>query len=1028
MHKLKLKPTYKVVKDYYTELDNLMQLSLFTEGAVSPTFAALLRHCARQFNWTLAEQFSMRARGAGGRVIRVDGALLDSFKLIHGVWEAKDSDDDLKREVDRKFEAGYPQDNTLFQAPDRAILWQDGYEVWDADISQPPVLVDLLQEFFAYQPPAFEQWERAVDEFKLQVPNLAAGLLDLIRAERRTNLRFIQAFDEFAALCRQTINPNLADQAVEEMLIQHLLTERIFRKVFDNPEFADRNIIAREIEKVILALTSQHFSRHEFLRPLDRFYGAIEETAATIDDYAQKQSFLNTVYEKFFQGFSVKVADTHGIVYTPQPIVDFMVRSVEDILQKEFGRSLSDEGVHVLDPFVGTGNFILRVMREIRRSRLPQKYAEELHCNEVMLLPYYIAAMNIEHEYYELTEAYQPFEGICLVDTFELAEGAQLSLFTEANTERVERQKAAPIFVILGNPPYNARQVNENDNSKNRKYPEVDRRVAETYAADSTATNKNALSDPYVKAIRWATDRIGDEGIVAYVSNNSFIDSITFDGMRKHLGEDFDHIYILDLKGNIRKDSMRDGIPLGEKHTIFGLAAMVGISITFFIKGKHFTDHKIFYSTVDFRAPRAEKFDLLEQSQIISKLESRKIEPDKHHTWLTEGLQNEFETFLPMGSKVAKAGAEEAIFETFSNGVKTNRDVWAYNFDRDELTQNIQCMIQTYNDHVARWGRLTAKAPVDDFVLNDPRVISWSEGLKNYLRRQVLIEYDDACLRRSIYRPFTVMYVYFDKYLVERRYQFPSIFPTPAAEAENLAICVVNEAQIPFSSQMTNLIPALHYGGRQTQCFPFYTYNEDGSNRQENITDWALAQFREHYGDQAITKWDIFHYVYALLHHPDYRQTYAANLKRELPRIPFAPSFSAFAEAGRRLAELHVGYEDQPEYPLTWLENKDVPLSYRVEKMRLSRDKTQLVVNDFLTLAGIPPETFDYRLGNRSALDWIIDRYRVRTDKRSGIVNDPNRPDDPQYIVRLVGKVITVSLETVKVVKGLPELGQLGLM
>jgi predicted helicase len=1025
MHKLKLKPTYKVVKDYYTELDNLMQLSLFTEGAVSPTFAALLRHCARQFNWTLAEQFSMRVRGAAGRTIRVDGALLDPFKLVHGVWEAKDSDDDLKREVDRKFETGYPQDNTLFQAPDRAILWQDGYQVWDADITQPPVLVDLLQEFFAYQPPAFEQWERAVEEFKLQVPNLAAGLLDLIRAERRTNLRFIQAFDEFAALCRQTINPNLSTQAVEEMLIQHLLTERIFRKVFDNPEFADRNIIAREIEKVILALTSQHFSRHEFLRPLDRFYGAIEETAATIDDYAQKQSFLNTVYEKFFQGFSIKVADTHGIVYTPQPIVDFMVRSIEDILQKEFGRSLSDEGVHVLDPFVGTGNFILRVMRQIRRSRLPHKYAEELHCNEVMLLPYYIAAMNIEHEYYELTGAYQPFEGICLVDTFELAEGAQLSLFTEANTERVERQKAAPIFVILGNPPYNAHQVNENDNSKNRKYPVMDRRVAETYAADSTATNKNALSDVYVKAIRWATDRIGDEGIVAYVSNNSFVDDITFDGMRKHLGEDFNRIYVLDLKGNIRKDSMRDGIPLGENHTVFGLAAMVGISVTFFVRGKHFNGHKILYSSVDFRATRAEKFELLEQSQTTGNLEWQEIEPDKNHTWLTEGLQNEFETFLPMGSKAAKAGDEEAVFANYGRGVATCRDAWAYNFSRDELAQNIRRMIQTYDDHVARWSRLSSKPRVDDFVLNDPTEISWSEGLKNYLKRQALIEYDDRQLRRSTYRPFTAMYVYFDKYLAERRYQFPSIYPIPDTEGLNRVICVTDKgSEKPFMTLMTDCLPDLHIvgAGCSAQCFPFYTYDEDGTNRRENITDWALARFREHYGSQAITKWDIFHYVYALLHHPDYRETYAANLRRELPRIPFAPAFGPFAAAGAGLAELHVGYEDQPEYPLTWLENNDVPLSYRVEKMRLSRDKTQLVVNDFLTLAGIPPQTFDYRLGNRSALDWIIDRYRVRTDKRSGIVNDPNRPDDPQYIVRLVGKVITVSLETVKVVEGLPEL------
>ena len=1021
MNKLKLKPTYKVVRAYYAELCNLTQLSLFTEGAVSPTFATLLRYCARQFDWTLAEQFAIKPKGARQRAIRVDGALLDPFKLVHGVWEAKDSDDDLGREVDKKFKAGYPQDNILFQAPDRAILWQDGYEVWDADISGPPVLVDVLKQFFAYQPPAYEQWERAIGEFKLQVPNLAAGLLELIEQERRTNPRFVQAFEDFTTLCQQTINPNIAPQAVEEMLIQHLLTERIFRKVFDNPDFADRNIIAREIEKVILALTAQHFSRRDFLKPLDRFYGAIETTAATIDDFSQKQSFLNTVYEKFFQGFSVKVADTHGIVYTPQPIVDFMVRSVEDILHKEFGRSLSDEGVHVLDPFVGTGNFILRVMREIRRSRLPLKYARELHCNEVMLLPYYIAAMNIEHEYYELTGVYRPFEGICLVDTFELAEQKQMPLFTKANTERVERQKAAPIFVIIGNPPYNAHQVNENDNSKNRKYQEMDRRVAETYAADSRATNKNALSDPYVKAIRWASDRLGGEGIVAFVTNSGFVEGIAFDGMRKHLEQDFVRIYHINLKGNARTSGGRRRREAGN---IFDDAIRVGVGITLLVKKEGGPSQaEIYIYSVDDYLKSSEKKEVLERARLYSALPASRIEPDKNYTWLTAGLHSEFETFLPMGSREAKAGTEtDVIFGNYGRGVATSRDAWAYNFKRSELIRNIRRMLETYNDHVSRWGRLATKPPVDDFVLNDSSQISWSEGLKNYLKRQILVEYDDTHLRRSIYRPFTTMYVYFDQHLTERRYQFPVIFPTAETQSENQVICLRAPGnKKAFHCLMTNVVPDLHLTG-DSQCFPFYTYDEDGADRHENITGWALAQFRQHYADEAITKWDILHYVYGLLHQPAYRETYAANLKRELPRIPFAPDFRGFAKAGARLAKLHVHYEDQPEYPLKWIENDDAPLSYRVEKMRLSRDKTQLVVNDFLTLAGIPPEAFDYRLGNRSALDWIIDRYRVRTDKRSGIVNDPNRPDDPQYIVRLIGKVITVSLETVKVVESLPEL------
>lgn len=379
---------------------------------------------------------------------------------------------------------------------------------------------------------------------------------------------------------RDAINPNLSDQAVEEMLIQHLLTERIFRKVFNNPDFAQRNIIAREIEKVISALTSRSFSRHDFLNSLDRFYGAIETTAATIEDYSEKQDFLNTVYEKFFQGFSVKVADTHGIVYTPQPIVDFMVRSVDDILKREFGKTdgLASDGVAVLDPFVGTGNFLLRVLRQMPKSKLPHKYAHELFCNEVMLLPYYIASMNIEHEYYELTGRYEPFNGISLVDTFELAEGRQMPLFAPENTQRVQRQKNTPIFVIIGNPPYNAKQVSENDNNKNRNYPVIDGRVAETYGKDSTAILKNQLNDPYIKAIRWASDRIGEDGIIALVTNSGFITASASDGVRKNLRQDFNKIYIIDLGGNVRENPELSGTT----HNVFGI--QVGVSVNSYIK------------------------------------------------------------------------------------------------------------------------------------------------------------------------------------------------------------------------------------------------------------------------------------------------------------------------------------------------------------------------------------------------------------------------------------------------------------
>ena len=1030
---LQLKATHKEIRDYFAELNKLGQLDVGHEGAVAPAFAHVLRTAARPCGWTLAEQYTRKL--ADGRSIRIDGALLDDFNLAHGYWEAKDSDDDLDEEIRKKLAVGYPQDNILFQAPQRMVVIQQGQRVWDSPIAAPDLLIEGLRAFFTYQPPAYAGWQQAVEEFKTVVPALAESLLTLIAGERQNNQAFHEAFARFAALCRDAINPNISDEAVEEMLIQHLLTERIFRRVFDNPDFARRNVIANEIEQVVDALTSQSFSRRAFFRPLEGFYTAIETTAATITDFSEKQGFLNTVYENFFQGFSVKVADTHGIVYTPQPIVEFMVRSVEALLKKEFDRSLADDGVHVLDPFVGTGNFMLRVMRHLQEigklSCLPDKYAAELHCNEVMLLPYYIAAMNIEHEYYELTEQYAPFEGICLVDTFELAEDSQLSLFVQENTQRVENQKDQDITVIIGNPPYNAGQINENDNNKNRTYGAMDKRVRETYSQDSKATNKNALADPYVKAIRWAADRIGEEGVVAFVTNNSFLDGVAFDGMRKHLAEDFDAIYILDLAGNVRKNPKLSGTT----HNVFGI--QVGVSINFCVKrrDKATNQTEIFYARVDEWWRKEEKYSYLNAKEQYRTIEWKSIRPDKRYTWLTEGLHAEFETFIPMGTKEAKMAKGEAVdvlFHTFSNGVGSSRDAWAYNFNHKELVANVDRFISTYNVEVDRWhNRTDRNVNLDTFVTADARAIKWSSNLKSYLRQGRKATFALQNVRVSCYRPFTSQFLYFDEVLNHRQGLWPRIFPTAETEKENRAICLTAIGNNkPFHCLMTQQIPDMNLTGA-SQCFPFYTYDEDGSNRRENITDWALAQFRRQYQDDSISKWDIFHYVYALLHHPHYRQRYQANLKRDLPHIPMPPpmagatdkaaDFRAFAKAGARLADIHVDYEQMSPYPLSMVETPGKPLTWRVEKMRLSRDKTQIRYNEFLTLAGIPAQAFDYRLGNRSALEWVLDQYRVKVDKRSGIVNDPNRDDDPRYIVNLMQKVIAVSVETVEIVKGLPE-------
>ena len=1013
MQPLNLKPTHKLVTNYYQALGQFGQLNIDHEMAVRDAFQDLLKGCGRQFDWTLVPEYSFTRPKL--TPIRIDGALLDTVRLPRGYWEAKDEHDDLEKEIRAKLAKGYPSTNIIFQAPTKAVLYQHGArQELNQDITDGANLVELLQAFFAYRPPHIEEWEDAVKEFKDHIPQIADAVKEKIEKQRRSNPAFVQRFDAFYELCRQSINPNLSVAAVEEMLIQHLMTERIFRRIFDNSDFTRRNVIAVEIEKIIDSMTAREFSRDAFLKDLDRYYRAIELAAENTETYKQKQDFINTVYERFFQGYSPKEADTHGIVYTPQPIVDFMVRSVEDILKREFGRSLSDKDVHILDPFVGTGNFITRVMKEIKTSALPYKYENELHCNEVMLLPYYVASMNIEHEYLERTGEYKAFPGICLVDTFELAEPEQskLSFMTEENTERVKRQKRAPIFVIVGNPPYNVGQTDEHDRNKNRKYPTLDKHIRDSYARDSQATLLTKLSDPYVRAIRWASERIGNEGIISLVTNNSFVDQIAFDGMRKHLGEDFDAIYVLDLGGNVRKNPKLSGTT----HNVFGI--QVGVSINVFVRraATRSLPCEIQYARCGEFLRKEAKYAFLTSCVSVADAQWLTLTPDHNHNWLHAEEKPEFGSFTPIGLKDQKTSHNAtSVFSSFSYGVVTARDTWAYSFSRSSLELTVEKLVEHYNSEAYAWRKKGRPDNIADFVLDRNPIFKWTRRLIRAVSNNVELSFDSEEIRPAMYRPFTKQFLYFDKTLNEEIYTLPHFWPK--ADCKNTAIWVKLGSEWPFLALAIDCTPdALPQGG--SQSFPFYGYDSGG--RYENITNWALNEFRTHYSDPNITKWDIFHYAYAVLHHPEYRERYAANLKRELPRIPYEIDFRAFANAGRRLADLHVNYEQQLEYPLERVEKGQ--LNWRVEKMRLGKDKTLLIYNEFLTLRGIPPETYEYRLGNRSALEWVIDQYQISTDKRSGITNDPNRADDLEYIVRLIGQVITVSLETMKIVKALPSL------
>jgi len=631
----------------------------------------------------------------------------------------------------------------------------------------------------------------------------------------------------------------------------------------------------------------------------------------------------------------------------------------------------------------------------------------------VMLLPYYIASMNIEHEYYELTGEYAPFDGICLVDTFELAEIDQIAMFTAENTERVQRQKEIPIFVIIGNPPYNAGQVNENDNNKNRIYPVLDKKIFNTYAKDSKAKLVRKLNDPYVKAIKWATDRINNEGIITYVTNNSFLDGRGFDGMRYHLTKNFSEIYHINLKGNARTSGEARKREAGN---IFDDKIRVSIGISFFIKKKNKKVCNINIYSVDDFLKSHQKKEFLEIKNSYEKIQFQKIKPDTNNNWLNDNIDFNFNTYIALGDK----NTNKSIFYMYSLGICSNNDSFMYNSNKSTLIKVVNQMVTEYKNSYLLWLAKNQLDELDKFLKIDETKLKWIRRTKRSLLRGIKIDYNFNKIRFSLYRPYFKQFYYFERYFCEEIYQQKKILPIEKKELENKIICLMAPGcNKKFYTIITNIIPDLHLTG-DTQCFPFYIYDEDGSNRRDNITDWSLREYRKHYKDESISKRDIFYYVYGLLHHHGYRKKYAANLRRELPHLPFAPDFWTFSGAGKQLGDLHINYEQQVEYPLDMLENEDKPLNWRVEKMRLSKDKTYIIYNDFLTLGGIPEETFKYRLGNRSALEWIIEQYRIKTDPRSGITNDPNREDDPEYIVRLVKQIVTVSLETVKIVTSLP--------
>lgn len=876
------------------------------------------------------------------------------------------------------------------------------------------------------------------------------------------------AFNTFAGELRDDLNGSISDGEVVEMLAQHLITKPVFDALFEDYSFAQHNPMSLAMQGVLDVLQEHRLDKEA--DTLQRFYDSVKMRAQGIDSAAGKQKIVVELYDKFFRNAFPKMTERLGIVYTPVEVVDFIIHSVAHILETEFGQTLGSKGVHIIDPFTGTGTFITRLLQSglIAPGHLPHKYKHEIHANELVLLAYYIAAINIEAVYHGIVGGnYQPFEGICLTDTFQMYEKEDLvdALLVD-NSARRKRQKKLDIRVILGNPPYSVGQESANDNNQNIRYAQLDERIRSTYAEQSSATKKNSLYDSYVRAIRWASDRVGGSGVIGFVTNASFLDTGTFDGLRRCLADEFSSIYVFHLRGNARTSGeMRRQ----EGGNVFGLGSRAPVAISLLVKNPdakrtgqiHFCDIGDYLSQVD-------KLAKIESLRSIAGITAtgegwQAIAPDVHGDWLKQ-RDDSFLEHIVLGDK---KGDGPKLFENFSLGVVTNRDAWCYNASRASVAANMNKMIAFYNSEVERFSQahpgLNKKQRaelVDDFISSDARRISWTRALKQELVKGTSFTYHEKCLVPCLYRPFSKQWLYFSRSFNEMVSQMPRIFPDPSAS--NLAICMTGiGAQKAFSVLMVANIQDMHFM-HTGQCFPLYLYDEpeelslvatdaqqglfessQSSKRltnhthREAITAAGLAHFQTAYPGETISREDIFYYVYGLLHSPDYRERFADNLGKELPRIPrvkTAADFWAFAQAGRKLADLHLNYETAEPYPLKIdsAGKKLTDADYRVEKMRYGKngkdkDLTILHYNDKITLTGIPLEAYDYVVNGKPALDWVVERQGVKTEKDSGIVNDANdwaveTMGNPRYPLELFQRVVTVSVETRRVVMGLPRL------
>ena len=1036
-------PDYPHIQRYHAALSQLVAAGgSARELNIRPAFQnCLAAYCAaHRERLTLVPEL----RAPGGVI--PDGTVKDSLRMARGYWEAKDPGDDLDAEIRAKFHRGYPSDNILFEDSRTAVLVQNGAEVMRVAMSQPGDLHRLIRRFLDYELPEIGAFRQARQQFKTDLPSVLDNLRAAVAAAESGNPGYQNAAAAFLSLCRTTISPELSDSDVREMLLQHILTKDIFLRVFAEDQFHRENNVARQLD----ALEQTFFTGHVRRQAIDRlraYYGAIGRAADAIVDYAEKQQFLKAFYEDFYQAYNPAAADRLGVVYTPNEIVDFIIRGADWLLQKHFGRRLADDNVQILDPAVGTGTFITGLINYLPAARLEYKYRREIHANEVAILPYYIANLNIEYTYKERTGEYLEFPNLCFVDTLDNIDwqGASgdavqrqasfnLGGLSEENWLRVQEQNEKPISVIIGNPPYNDGATLWGDGGANRTYPEIDRRIRDTYIAESTA-QKTHQYDMYKRFLRWASDRLADDGVIAFITNRSYIDSRQDDGFRKIVRDEFSDLYLVDLGGDIRKN--------GKVGNVFNI--MTGVAIGFLVRrAEADAPGAVHYYALTDDQPGADKLSELRQLA-PGAIAFADIAPDDKHNWLNQS-NPDFANLLPLANREAKfaktAADAQAVFGLFTNAVKSNRDDWVYDFDARSLRDKVLFFADTYNDSLDS----------DDKSYNP--IIKWSSTLRDRFQRSERIVYNDGNRIRSLWRPFVVKWHFAEVIMNDRltRNHYEMFGPDLKQPNQVINFCVNGK---DFYALATDKPCDFHFAG-DTQCLPLYRYTPDGQ-RTSNITDWGLQRINDHYRQEwgqdyatlypnGITAADIFAYTYAVLHDPVYRHDYQVDLRREFPRLPLYHDFDQWAKMGHELLNLHLAYETAPPYPLQ-RQDKDAPQDNAASPrpangppappprpangrpaqpprpiLRANPAQGTITLDSQTTLAGIPDAAWRYRLGPRSALEWILDQYKERHPRDPTIkerFNTYRFADHKESVIDLLQRICTISVATMDVVDGM---------